>query len=70
MRNRVDISLGDEEAEYFTRCARIRNLNRTSLLRRLLVIIAQDKMVGSILDDDTELRLRFKGEHRFRGPPL
>lgn len=59
--------LKPETAEYLQACARIRDVNTVSLVRRLLNVIAEDCMVSAILDDGDSLRERHKGEHRYRG---
>ncbi len=65
LKNQAYITLSDADADYFTKCARIRDLSRASLLRRMLHTIAQDQLVGSILDDGDAPRKRRNGEHRF-----
>jgi hypothetical protein len=65
---RIDLDLDDEAGRYFLACARIRNIKPISLFRRLLAVINRDQLVGSILDDADELRVRHKGEHRYSGP--
>ena len=59
----------DIESKYLTDCARIRNITRTTLVRRLMTIIDQDQLVGAILDDDAA-RTQQRYQHRFhmRGP--
>jgi len=56
-----------ETAEYLVACARIRGIHPVSLVKRLLDVIAEDCMVASILDDGDGMRVRRRGEHRFRG---
>jgi hypothetical protein len=51
--------------QYLRSCARIRNISMQALIIRLLETIAEDQLVGSILDDDAAQVLR-KGERRYR----
>lgn len=64
---RVCIELDDGEAGYFESCARMRKISIRSLFRRLASHIAQDQMIGGILDDQDEFTRR-KGEHAYKGP--
>jgi len=59
-------AISNAAADYLDKCARIRNISRASLLRRLFDTIAMDQLVGSILDDEDAMRERRKGEHRNR----
>jgi len=52
--------------EYFSVCARIRGVSRAALIRRLLHTIAHDQMVGSVLDDENDMKRRRLGEHRYK----
>ena len=65
MRNHIDVTMSDSTADYLTACARIRNLNRTSLVRRLLDVIAKDMLVAGILDDEN-LRAKRPSQHKFK----
>ena len=55
-------------SEYLDKCARIRNISKTALLRRLLEAITRDELVPSILDDEGDIKRRRAGEHRFKEP--
>ena len=69
MKNRRgQITVDDTTLEYFTVCARIRNLHRPALLRRLLTVIANDALVSGILDDEDHLRKRRPSEWKFKEP--
>lgn len=58
---------GSEEDQYFTACAKLRNITPHAFIKRLLVAIAKDQMVAAILDDADSLQERKPGEQRFRG---
>jgi len=64
----VHIRISDATADYLDRCARIRNISRASLLRRVFDTIAEDQLAGSILDDADTLKERRPGERYFKGP--
>ncbi len=68
MRNRLDVFLSAEAATYFTCCARIRNMNRTTLLRRMLEVIAKDMLVAGILDDADDMKRHRPGCQKFKEP--
>jgi hypothetical protein len=55
------------DIEYFRTCARIRNISLQSLMKRVVIAIAEDHLVQSILDDADDMTSRRKGEHRYRG---
>lgn len=57
------------DVEYINRCARIRGVSVTSLLSRLLAVIAKDQLVGGILDDFDNMKQRRPGEHKFKEGP-
>lgn len=61
------IDVDEEDVAYFDTCARLRDICLRSLYRRLYKTIAQDQLVGAILDDGDGMRRREKGEHRYRG---
>ncbi len=50
---------------YFQKCARIRGITLTALMTRLADLIGQDQLVASILDDESEIKVRRKGENRY-----
>lgn len=50
---------------YLRSCARIRGITLTALMTRLADLIGQDQLVGSILDDGAEIKVRRKGENRY-----
>lgn len=58
------VSLPPDAQDYLETCARIRNISKSSLMRRLLSTITNDQLVLSILDDDSQ-RARQKGEWRY-----
>jgi len=66
VRKRSYVSISDRVANYLDKCARIRNITRASLLRRLLATITEHQMVGNILDDEHTMREHHKGEHRYK----
>ena len=66
MSTRVDIRVSPAAMEYFLVCARIRGVSRAVLLRRLLHTVAHDQMVGSVLDDENDMKRRRPGEHRYK----
>jgi hypothetical protein len=68
MSTQVNVQLSGADAAYFDRCARIRDLNRTSLVRRLLHAVARDMLVHRILNDKDHLREHRPGEPRYKGP--
>ncbi len=55
-----------EQEDYFDTCARLRDISKTTLVRRLLKVIAEDQLVLSILDDDSKRGSKKKGEHSYR----
>ena len=57
--------MSDKVADYLMLCARIRGINRTTLLRRIFNVIAQDQLVSSILDDDGKRKLN-KSERKYK----
>ena len=59
------LRMSDEVADYLMFCARIRGINRTSLLQRMFKVIAQDQLVSSILDDDGKRKLN-KSERKYK----
>ena len=56
--------------QYLVACARIRDITVRSLTRRLVDVIAEDRLVLAILDDDEHVQKRRQGEHRYKGPSL
>ena len=62
----LHIRINDETADYLDKCARVRNISRASLLRRLFDTIAEDQLAAGILDDADTLRERRKGERYFK----
>ena len=60
--------ISDATANYLDKCARIRNISRTCLINRLLDVVAEDQMVGGILDDSDTILQRRPGERYFKGP--
>ena len=64
----LHIRISDETADYLDRCARIRNISRASLLRRVFDTIAEDHLMAGILDDADTLKERRPGERYFKGP--
>ncbi len=60
--------ISDATANYLDKCARIRNISRTCLINRLLDVIAEDQMVGGILDDADTILQRRPGERYFKRP--
>lgn len=56
----------DEHDGYFDACARLRDISKTALLKRLLDVIGRDQLVLSILDDDSKPEPKKKGEHGYR----
>jgi hypothetical protein len=69
---RLNIVIDTETPDgmYFDSCARIRNISLSSLVRRLLDMIAEDQMVASILDDGDAILQRRRSEHSYRTPRL
>ncbi len=65
---RAHFRISDETADYLDKCARIRNISRTCLINRLLNVVAEDQLIGSIFDDADTLKERRKGERYFKGP--
>lgn len=55
-----------EHGRYFISCARIRGLGVATLVGRLITTIAQDKLVGAVLDDDGMQAELKAGDHKFR----
>jgi hypothetical protein len=57
----------NERGAYIVRCARIRNITVTALLRELVDTIIDDELVLAILDDDGKHKHGRYGR-RFREP--
>ena len=58
--------ISDTTANYLDKCARIRCISRTSLLNRLLDVVAEDQLIGSIFDDADTILQRRPGERYFK----
>lgn len=58
-------NLTGKQLQYFSRCARIKNITLSALLRRLIVAISEEQMISAVLDDEAS-RLRHKSEHPYR----
>jgi hypothetical protein len=52
--------------DYFHRCARIRNISTSELMRRVIGTIERDQLVLAILDDDSSPEERERYQHRYR----
>jgi hypothetical protein len=61
-----NIDLTAEEEAYLHACARIRDVAIKPLARRVLLSVLRDQLIASVLDDETNLRKRAQGEHRYR----
>ena len=59
-----------ETGRYLASCARIRDISVRSLARRLVDVIAEDRLVSAVLDDGDTIQKRKQGEHRYKGPSL
>lgn len=62
----LDIDPDTEAGQYFFRCARIRNITPSSLLKRLVDTMTDEQMIPAVLDDQDDMLVRRKGEHRYR----
>lgn len=60
--------IASDASDYLDACARIRGISMSAMIRRLLETIAHDRLVLSILDDDSKA-LRRKGERSPRAKP-
>ncbi len=58
--------ISDVTANYLDKCARIRNISRTCLINRLLDVVAEDQLIGSIFDDADTILQRRPGERYFK----
>ena len=47
-----EMKLTEDERNYFESCARIRDVSRTYLIRRLIQIMCRDQLIEAVLDDD------------------
>jgi hypothetical protein len=46
------VPIESEEGQYLVKCARIRDVTVTHLIKRVLTTVAQDQLVAAVLDDD------------------
>jgi hypothetical protein len=69
---KVDFQVDEntEAGRYLMACSRIRDITVRSLTRRLVDVIAEDRLVSAVLDDGDTIQQRKQGEHRYKGPSL
>jgi len=63
----VSVDPHSEQGRYLVSCARIRNINVTSMVRMLVNQVAEGQLVQAVLDDDSQFR-RPKQTKKFREP--
>ena len=51
---RYNVEIPDDDFRYLQTCARIRRVSTIQLVKRLIRIIAQEQLVLSVLDDDSQ----------------
>lgn len=61
-------NFASEYVRYFEACARIRELSRPALIRKLLEMIAEEQLVLAILDDDSRVYRRKETKCRRNRP--
>lgn len=50
----LNVKFSEDAEVYLDSCARIRNMSRSRLLQNMLEIICNDRLVLSVLDDDSK----------------
>lgn len=64
----IGFAENSEEGRYLRECARQRDISVTALVRRMIAVIAKDKLAESVLDDKPEEVEPKPGEYRYRPP--
>jgi hypothetical protein len=65
----MQITVTVPEGEYIVRCAKIRDMTVTALVRELIDTIIEDQLVLAVLDDDGKLHKHARYARRFKEPP-
>lgn len=60
------VPIDTEEGQYLVRCARIRDVTITHLLRRVVNAVARDQLVAAVLDDNDSKKRHERHTRRFR----
>jgi hypothetical protein len=67
MQVQVSVDPHSEPGRYLVACARLRNINMSSMIRLLVSQVAEDQLVRAVLDDEEGFQ---RGPHvkKFREP--
>ena len=60
------VAIESEEGQYLVRCARIRDVTVTHLLRRVVNAVARDQLVAAVLDDNDSKKRHERHTRKFR----
>lgn len=63
--SQINLHLENNEDHYLRSCARIRQLSVSALCTRLLLVICQDQLVAAVLDDESKVARRHRGERAY-----
>jgi hypothetical protein len=60
------VATDSEEGQYLVRCARIRDVTVTHLVKTVLNTVARDQLVAAVLDDNGARARERRNVHHFR----
>jgi hypothetical protein len=60
------VPIESEEGQYLVKCARIRDVTVTHLIKSVLATVARDQLVAAVLDDDGTRQSERRYRHHFK----